>query len=240
MKRLLTILSILSLIVTSCYKDPYADAIISSGPHYVGEDITFTNVSLYAESFEWIMGDGFTSSGFSVVHSYIDPGRYLVSLEAFGHKSGVSVATFDVDVIGSELTIEVHEYYDNYLVSNARVRVYPTLTDWENETNQVGADMYTNAIGQCVITNLSHQRYYVDVLETWHDNYKLKTEDVGYIETEPLIPFHLFIAYVDVYDTPAKKSTNSTIERKRLWEEGSTGQTRPLKKNNFTLPKKKK
>ena len=41
MKRVTIILSALSVIATACQKDPYADAIITPNPAYVGEDITF-------------------------------------------------------------------------------------------------------------------------------------------------------------------------------------------------------
>mgnify|MGYP001271698686 CR=1 FL=1 len=37
MKRLLLILPILLLLLAGCHKDPYADAIITPNPAYVGE-----------------------------------------------------------------------------------------------------------------------------------------------------------------------------------------------------------
>ncbi len=45
MKRLLIILPILSLIVAGCYKEPFANATYSPNPAYVGEDISFLNLS---------------------------------------------------------------------------------------------------------------------------------------------------------------------------------------------------
>jgi PKD repeat protein len=240
MKRLLIILPILSLVLTGCYKEPYADAIISPNPAYVGEDIYFDNISTNATHFEWNMGDGNTYTGVHVTHYYNDPGIYLVSLKAYGEKGGVNTATFEVEVIGSQLKIIVKEYYQEYLVENASVILYPTLNDWINETNMVD-EQFTNGAGECMFTGLSYQRYYVDVWETNHDNYTLAEEDVGFIETQLLEPGYdnTFIAYVDYYPPSAKKSTSRSARKEQIMKEGPTGQKRPLKENRISVEKDK-
>ena len=44
-------------------------------------------------------------------------------------------ASLTLDVkIPTLLEIEVLEYYEEYPVEGASVIIYPTLTDWENET----------------------------------------------------------------------------------------------------------
>jgi len=240
MKRLLFILPILFLILTGCNKDPYADAIISPNPAYVGEDIYFDNISTNAEHFEWNMGDGTIYSGVHVTHYYNDPGIYLVTLKAFGQKGGVSTATFEVEVIGSQLRVIVKEYYDEYPVENASVILYPTLQDWIDETNMVD-EQFTNAVGECMFNGLSYQRYYVDVWEANHDNYMLAEEDVGFIETQLLEPDmdHTFIAYVDYYETSAKKATSRSTQKELMMKEGGSGEKRPLKENKISGEKKK-
>jgi PKD repeat protein len=241
MKRLLTILPILSLIVTSCYQEPFADAIWEPNPAYVTEDILFTNLSHDADAFEWNMGDGTTSNSFNVVHSYDDPGLYLVSLKAFGARSGVSTATFEVEVIGSELKVVVKEYYQEYLLPNASVILYPTLQDWIDETNPVD-EQFTNGVGECIFEDLRYQRYYVDVWEQDHDNYTLAEEDVGFIETHELNPLeeNIFYAYVDYYEPSAKKSTSRAKQKELIMKEGSKGPARPLKPNKFSNPRERK
>ena len=242
MKRLLTILPILSMILTSCYKEPFADAFITPNPAIAEENITFNNLSSNANSVEWDMDDGNYYTAFNVNHYYDTPGFYYVTLKAFGRSSGVSVATFEVEVVGS-LKVIVKEFYDEYVVSNARVRLYPTLADWDNETNLV-AELYTNEEGSCIFTNLGYQRYYVDVFETYHDNYTLGTEEDGvqWIETDMLNPdyYYVFTAFVDVYDSPAKKSAASSKEKKLMLKEEATGKTRPAKPNTVVKPKVKK
>ncbi|MEN8155321.1 MAG: PKD domain-containing protein [Bacteroidota bacterium] len=240
MKRLLTILPILSLMVTSCYKEPFADAIIDPLPAYVDENITFTNLSTNAKHVEWDMDDGTITSAFSPTYAFDLPGIYNVMLTAFGDRGDISVAYFPVEVIGS-LKVIVKEYYDEYVVPDARVRLYPSLFDWDNETNLV-AEAYTNNAGEVVFANLANQRYYVDVFETWHDNYTLGTEEDGvqWIETPPLNPdyFYEFVAYVDVYDTPATKSATTTKSKKMMLKEKASGESRPARTTSTAVPKK--
>lgn len=247
MKRLFIILPILSLMLAGCHKDPYADAIISPNPAYVGEDIYFENLSTNADHFEWNMGDGTVYTGVHVTHYYDDPGLYLVSLKAYGIKGGVSTATFEVDVIGSQLKIIVKEYWDEYVVPNASVILYPTRTDWENETNPVlkpdGSldEKFTNGVGECIFTGLSYQRYYVDVYEANHDNYGLAAEDVGFIETQLLEPGydHTFVAYVDYYETTAKKSTSRSARKEEILKGATVVKSRPLKENKLSEKREK-
>ena len=241
MKRYLTILTVLPILLAGCQREPYADAIITPNPAYVGENISFTNISDNAESFEWNLGDGTTSSAFNVTHFYDDPGLYLVSLTAFGRKGGVSTATFEVDVIGSELKIIVKEYYDEYVVPNMSVILYPTRQDWIEETNPVG-ERYTNAVGECIFTGLSYQKYYVDCWALDYDNYALASEDVGFIETQLLEPGydHTFIAYVDYFPPTARKSTSRSGQKEMRMKEEGTGRSRELKPNKISTPREKK
>jgi len=60
------------------------------------------------------------------------------------------------------------------------VRLYPTLTDWNSETN-MESEGYTDADGEIVFSDLGPYVYYVDVWEKSYDNYTLKLEDVSYI-----------------------------------------------------------
>ena len=256
MKRLLTILPLLSLLVTSCYQEPFADAFITPNPAWVGEDITFTNASLHTDYVEWTMGDGTSSSAFNVVHYYYDPGFYDVTLRAFGKKSGVSMASFVVEVDGSELKIVVKEYYDEYFIDGASVVLFSTHEDWiEGDWENKGvAEEYTNQYGECYFSGLSYQKYYVDVYykvgnEGYH-NYFLGDEDIGFIETQ-LLPGgydHTFIAYVDAVIFEEKKSAEVSNERPavrpplvdlRSQQKSARGE-RPLKENKFSVKKERK
>jgi PKD repeat protein len=203
MKRLPYILPILAIIIAGCHREPYADGIVAPNPAFVGEDVSFTDLSTNSDYIEWEFGDGVGSSDYFAVHRYIDPGFYDASLRAFGTKGGVNTWSFALEVIGSELTVVVQlwtppEEDPGYFVQGASVILYPTLDDWINETNPVD-EQFTNQYGEATFDGLSYQRYYVDVWEANHDNYTLAAEDVGWIETPMLLGTSLweFYAYVD-------------------------------------------
>jgi PKD repeat protein len=245
MKRLLIILPILSLVLAGCYREPYADAYITPSLAFVGEDIHFTNASVNTDYVEWDMGDGTTSSAYNVNHFYYDPGSYYVNLRAFGHSNGVSVASFVVDVIGSEIEIVVKEFFDEYYVEGASVVLYATYDDWLNFENPVGEEQFSNQYGECYFSNLSYHKYYVDVWEASHDNWYLGEDNPEqWIETQQLPGGwdHTFIAYVNYYEPTAKKSASLTrpATRELRAPMKSSIDNLPLKENKFSIKKEKK
>jgi hypothetical protein len=243
MKRLFHILPIAAIVLAGCSREPLADGTIYPNPAYVGEDVSFTNFSLHSDYVEWEFGDGYTSSDYNVTHYYVDPGFYDARLRAFGTKGGVNTASFTVEVIGAELKVVVQLWTapgepEGYYVQGASVILYPTLNDWIAETNPVG-ELFTNQYGEVTFTDLSYQKYYVDVWEANHDNYTLAAEDVGWIETQMMEGafYQTFIAYVDYYPD-GKKSTARAADKASLMNNEFTGVKRDLKENKITLPRK--
>lgn len=229
MKRIITILPLLSLIVMSCYREPFAEATVDLNPAYVGEYVRFTSLSTNADYVEWDMDDGYTYNTSVVDHYFVDPGSYDVTLRAFGPKRGVSTAVVPMEVIGAILTVEVREYFQEYLVPGASVRLYPTLTDWENETNMV-VEGFTNSVGQVTFDNLSYQVYYVDIWEAYHDNYTLASEDVEFIMSPLMDDDYIWVAYVDYYPD-GKKSATTGERRPSTLKAAPAGEGRtPVKK----------
>ncbi|MCK5692993.1 MAG: PKD domain-containing protein, partial [Bacteroidales bacterium] len=104
MKRFIFILPLLSLIVISCNREPYANGSVDLNPAYVGEYVRFTSYSTNADYVEWDMDDGIMYSTPVVDHYFVDPGFYDVTLRAFGTNGGVSSAVVPMEVIGSEVT----------------------------------------------------------------------------------------------------------------------------------------
>jgi PKD repeat protein len=210
MKRLILILFTIQILLVSCHRDPVSDFTASATEVGIGESIIFTNRSLDGINFEWDFGDGYTSTNYNVTHSYAEAGIYTVQLKAFG-KDGVSISSMSVKVLQTYLEITVEEYYEPYyLVPDVSVRVYPTIQDWENETN-LFAEGNTDSNGVIVFEGLYPQRYYIDVYGPNHDNYQLAEEDAGFIETQVLRPgyFNKFTALVDYYP-PGMRKTNDT------------------------------
>ena len=247
MKRLLIILPILSLIVAGCYKEPVANATINPNPAWVGENVTFTNLSTNTGYSEWNLGDGNTSSSFNLVHYYIDPGQYTVTLNSYGDKKGTSRATFVVDVTGSALKIIVKEYIDEYLIEEASVLLYTSEADWYEADfdKSVGGEQFTNSYGECMFEGLSSQIYYVDVYyrvgNEGYVNWLLGEEDIGWVETQEVTGGydHTFIAYVDaVTFDDQKKSTGRPAVRPPLRDvsqmKGTGAGDRSPRENKFS------
>lgn len=84
-------------------------------------------------------------------------------------------------------------------MSGANVRLYPTLTDWDNETNMV-IEGNTNSNGKVVFYGLGEFVYFADVWEQDHNNFDLRGyENDAYLRTQQLVrnEINYFIAWVD-------------------------------------------
>jgi len=250
MKRLMIILPILSVLLAGCYYEeplPYADAVITPNPAYVGEEIAFDNFSSNTSHVEWTMGDGSSASAWNVLHYYYDPGFYTVDLRAHSYDGKTSIASFVVEVIGSELTVVVKEIIDEYPVEGASVVLFATLDDWyEADYSKAVDEQFTNQNGVCQFAGLSYQRYYVDVYEDNHVNWILGEEDpYRWIETQDLPGGwdHTFIAYVD-FVTWEKKSTGRPAQRPSVGslreQLKSAPAARPERENKFSVKREKK
>jgi len=250
MKRLITILPLLSLVVISCHREPLAEASVDYNPAYVGEYVRFTSYSTNTNYVEWDMDDGYTYDEPVVDHFFVDPGTYDVRLNAFGDKGGVSTAVIPMEVIGSEITIEVREYYDEFLIPNVEIYLFRSLEDWDTGDVDIAiGPFYTDDYGQVDISNLSYQKYYVDayyrVGNEGYVNWNLGMEDEYWIETQLLsgLDDHFFVAYVDAVIFDAKKADEARTGR--IPNSPAAGQLksageRPQKENKTTVKGEKR
>jgi hypothetical protein len=202
MKRIIYVLAILPLIFLSCEKTPSAHFYTDITNPEVGQTVVFYNDSHNANRFEWDFGDGYISDERSPSHIFNSTGPVTVTLKAIS-KSGIEDnASLDLTIlVPTLLEIQVLEYFQEYVVPDASVYLYPTLTDWNDQTN-LSAAGYTDENGTVVFAGLDPYVYYVDVWEANHDNYTLASEDVGFIRTPEILPHQInfFVAYVDVAD----------------------------------------
>jgi hypothetical protein len=225
MKKFILIAIIVPLVLTSCTRDPYADFVADRRVVEVGEEVYFTNRSMDAIDYEWDFGDGYFSYNFNAAHSWTIPGLFTVTLTAYGKDGKLDRALMDIEVLQplAELEITVEEYYEPYyIVPDARVRLYSTLRDWEEEENMV-VQGYTDENGKVLFVDLpANKRYYVDVFGDFWDNYQLAAEDVGWIETDILLPDarNYFVAVVDYYPD-GKKSGADTKSLKVIRKQGA-------------------
>jgi len=211
---------------------------------FVGEEITFNNISTDAESVVWEFGDDATSTIISPTYIYDTPGTYTVSLHAYGLGDAVNTYSKTIEVydgINSTVRITVLEYYDEYPVEGASVILFPSILDWEENVNS-SYEVFTSALGKCIFEDLAEQNYYVDAWEANHDNYDLAAESVDWIETQYLEAgyIHDFVAYVDYFATD-KKTVLTRVGKKKLSMEKASDKKslklRSEKDNKFSKKK---
>ncbi|HUW92459.1 MAG TPA: PKD domain-containing protein [Bacteroidales bacterium] len=215
MKRLIFLTAIAALVLTSCDIQPDANFFTDKVIAEVGEEIYFTNASYNATDFEWDFGDGTISDAFNAIHTYSGTGIFTVVLRVWSHTGNLDEAYQEIEVLSpTMLEVEVLEYWDQYPVRNASVILYPTLQDWDNETNAI-VEGFTNSSGKVIFTNLGPRVYCVDVWHQDYNNYTLRDEDVEFIQTDRLNARELnqFTAWVDY---TGAKGASATRDRKML------------------------
>jgi len=216
MKKIGYFILAVSLILASCSRDPVADFFTSRNTVDVGEVVYFTNNSYDADYYEWDFGDGTRTNGFDAEHAYTQAGDFTVSLFAFnGDRVDKAFTTITVFLPPVSLEVIVLEYYDEYAVANASVVLYNTLDDWDEGLDNFLVEEITDQNGEAIFDDLDEQRYYIDVLEEYHNNYDLGLENEIWIETHVLLPGeNFFYAYVDyVEPEPGMKSSAVRGER---------------------------
>jgi len=218
MKRNILILSALILVLASCEREPYADFYVSSQRVEVYETVYFTNTSSdFADNFEWDFGDGTWSDAINASHYYDRTGVYEVTLTAFVGQRVVDRRYMTIEVLTTTLNVIVEEYYDHYRVSDASVILYPTVTDWDYQTNPV-IEGYTDANGVATFENLNPVVYFVDVWHEQYNNFQLASEDITWIRTGQLYRNEVneFVAYVDYMGTVSRADGKKIAKYKLL------------------------
>lgn len=200
MKKIIYLLLILPLFLLSCEKSPESSFFVDTDEPEVGQPVLFTNTSHNGDSYEWDFGDGYVSYDSDPSHSYATTGSYTVTLTTISKNRNSSTSSLTLNVLmPSLLVVEVREYYSNDLIPNASIILYPSLADWDAQTNKV-IEGFTDKYGVAVFANLDPDEYFLDIWEANHDNYALRNEDVGFIQTPPVLDHKttVFEAYVDV------------------------------------------
>jgi len=207
MKKIFYLAILLPVILLSCEdKIPVAHFSTDAIEPEVGQEIFFSNTSEHAERFEWNFGDGVVSTAKNPSHIFTGSGVFTVTLIAF-NDGMESESSMDIEIfIPTLLAVYVYEWNEELAYTNpipdASVWLYPDLTSWDDEVN-VFAEGFTDADGAVAFSHLGEKRYYVDVWQTNYNNYTLAAEDVGWIETEVIVPHKInwFDAWVDYTGT---------------------------------------
>src|SRR5664279_5484355 len=226
MKRLTYLFLSLTLVLFSCHKTqnpPTASFSADITNPEVGQTVFFSNNSENGEKFDWDFGDGFVSTDINPSHVFIATGVYDVTLTVTSKNGSTDKSSLTINVlVPTLLQIEVDEYYSGNVVPNASIILYPTLPDWQNQTNRV-MEAFTDADGIAIFSNLDPFVYYVDVWEATHDNYQLASEDVGFIRTPEVLTHSIstFVAYVDIVNHTSGVTKNRDMVIKKIGRKAS-------------------
>ena len=214
MKKFIPITIITMLLLASCVRYPHADFYSSQVVAEEFEIIYFYNNSIDYDYVEWDFGDGTMSTNPNPSHHYEYEGIYTVTLTAVGVNGHIDQSSIRIDIlIPTKLEITVLEYWDEYPVADASIILYPSLYDWEHETNPFldsygeVIEVFTNNQGVATISGLNAVSYWLDVWHQDYNNYLLAEEDEYFIRTLPLEPnmINTFVAYVDLIESKSKK-----------------------------------
>jgi PKD repeat protein len=214
MKKLIPTAVITILLFGSCARYPYADFYTSQVVAEEFEIIYFYNNSRDYDYVEWDFGDGTVSTNPNPTHHYEYAGIYTVRLTAVGANGHTDQSSIRIEIlIQTKLEITVLEYWDEYPIADASIILYPSLYDWEHETNPVldsygdVLEVFTNNNGIATISGLNPVSYWLDVWHPDYNNYLLAEEDENFIRTLPLERnmINTFVAYVDYIESKSKK-----------------------------------
>lgn len=111
MKNLISLLPIILFI--SCQKEPTSIISVNKTEVEVNEQLSFTNNSTDADSYEWSFGDGNTSNDDNPVYAWNKPGNYTVVLTSFSKNMKKNDKDFvNIDVVDINKKFEGHYIMD--------------------------------------------------------------------------------------------------------------------------------
>jgi len=226
MKRLTYLFLSFTLILFSCHKTPNppnASFSVDITNPEVGQTVYFNNNSQNGDKYEWDFGDGYGSADINPSHVFTATGGYDVTLTVTSRNGATDKTSLTINVtVPTLLEIQVLEYYSGDVVPNASIILFPTLPDWNAQTNSV-MEAFTDANGIAVFSNLDPFVYYVDVWEATHDNYQLASEDVGFIRTPEVLTHSIstFVAYVDIVNHTSGVNKNRDMVIKKIGRKAS-------------------
>jgi PKD repeat protein len=164
---------------TPDYPNPSACFVTSQDSYAVDERVYFNNCSDNAESFDWEFGDGYISNEEHPSHKYDKPGNYQVRLTAYGYNTR-DTYTKIVTVEGvTELDILVLYLGSEDPVSNCKVSLYGSETDWQNFENPL-MTATTGSAGTVLFTGLESKQYFIDGYKEVSDTSYYSNEKLGY------------------------------------------------------------
>lgn len=212
MKKYAFLLLLMTSIFTACeVNKPVTISKFSTeySTYYVDETINFVNESVAANSFLWEFGDDRTSTRQNVSISYDKPGRYEITLHAYGtYNDDVSYLTIEV-IQSTDLDVLVL-YYDtgnadlDPPVFDAKITLYASENDYLNFQNAVLSG-YTDEDGLIFFRDLNPAKYWIDAYLPDNNGGYYSNELSGSV-TDPLVEdqINYYTVFVEFFSQTTK------------------------------------
>lgn len=228
MKKLIIITGIAALFFSGCSIYPDADFAVNYTLVQPDEVVRFTNYSDDAVLFEWDFGDGYLSTDVNPAHSYANEGLYTVTLMAQSRDGKIDRASITIEVVYTELEVEVAEWNDQYIIGfiadYCGVWVYDNLNDWRyDDGSRAIVSGTTGYDGKISFLGLNDRSYYIYVEKTdvygniIYDNYEIYQDfGVSFILTQSLVlcNYNYWTAWADYYGNKRISRVNQDVSLK--------------------------
>jgi PKD repeat protein len=140
-----------------------------------GSEVTFTNNSMNASSYTWDFGDGNTSFDVNPIHNYLEPGMYVVSLNAQNAFCG-SVETVNI-TISTNNTSEIE-------ATNIQIYPNPAKDYLFINSQQKGQGKIFSLTGQKMQEFTFEQNYQLDLVSIPSGIYFIQVDIDGHVVTQ--------------------------------------------------------
>jgi PKD repeat protein len=199
---------IATIMVGSCSKSVPAPAPVASFTWTASSTtapsvVSFTNTSTNATTYSWDFGNGSTSTAASPSHTFSNAGSFIVKLTVTG-AGGTNSTTQTVNIAApTALEITIKDNLGN-AVSGATVKLYSSLTDWTNGTNQLLTTLTTNASGVVKFSPLSAIKYF------WYVNSGCRNNFLGGSTTTNALTANITNTVTTIIDGTGTLVVNNT------------------------------
>ncbi len=188
-----------------------------SGAGVAPSTVIFTNNSTNATSYVWEFGDNSTSTEANPSHTYTTGGTFSVKLTAVG-LGGSNYTTKSVSITKpTSLQIIVADLLGTP-IPGATVKLYSSLTDFLNTTNQVLTTQTTNANGVATFSPLSPIKYYWSAVSGCQNNYFYPST---YSTTNVLTPNTINTEASILFQTGKLSIKNNSVDPYYIYLNGS-------------------
>ncbi len=142
------------------YSNPVAGASTADTAGCEPYHVNFSNLSVYADSYLWIFGDGDTSTQVNPSHTYLSPGNYLPMLVA-------STLSGCIDTFYIAPGIRVHQNPQSIFTAGAAFSCSPASITFTSQSSNLNQPVYNWYSGNGLTSGQLNANFYYPVAGTY-------------------------------------------------------------------------